>query len=102
MLVTNTKFSDRSIDYCRCVGMELLGWNYPRKSGLENLIDTKNMYPVTILPALKKYTKRALVEEKIMLARDVLKIDPERFSRKHKIQPKHLKSLINQAKTLLK
>jgi len=101
MLVTNTKFSDRSIDYCRCVGVDLLGWSYPRKRGLENIIDAEKLYPVTILPALKKYIKKALVEEKIMLARDVLKIAPERFARKHKIQPKHLKSLINQAKILL-
>jgi hypothetical protein len=101
MLVTNTKFSDRSIDYCCCVGVELLGWNYPKGRGLGYIIDKGRLYPVTILPALKKYIKKAFVEEKIMLAKDVLKIDTEKFAKKHKIRLKHLKSLIGQAKVLL-
>jgi len=33
MMVTNTKFTDRILDYARCVGTELLGWNYPRTGG---------------------------------------------------------------------
>ena len=101
ILITNTKFSGKSINYCRCVGAELLGWNYPKNRGLEYLIDREKLYPVTILPALKKYIKKAFVEEKIILAKDVLKIDPEKFAKKHKIQLKHLKSLIDQAKVLL-
>jgi len=102
MLVTNTKFSSRSIDYCRCVGVELLGWNYPTGRGLGYIIDKERLYPVTILPALKKYIKKAFVEEKIMLAKDVLKIDPGKFAKKHRIQLKHLKALIGQAKILLR
>lgn len=101
MLVTNTKFSSKSINYCRCVGAEPLGWNYPKNRGLEYLIDKEKLYPVTILPALKKYIKKALVEEKIILAKDILKIDLEKFAKKHKIQLKHLKLLIGQAKILL-
>lgn len=101
MLVTNTKFSNRSIAYCRCVGTELLGWNYPEGRGLGYIIGEGKLYPVTILPALKKYIKKAFVEKEIMLAKDVLKVDPEKFARKHKIQLKHLKSLISQAKILL-
>ncbi|HUW71880.1 MAG TPA: hypothetical protein VMV66_01650 [Candidatus Humimicrobiaceae bacterium] len=101
MLVTNTKFSGKSIAYCRCVGVELLGWNYPENRGLEYLIGREKLYPVTILPALKKYIKKAFVEEKTILAKDVLEIDPEKFARKHKIQLRQLQSLISQAKILL-
>lgn len=102
MLVTNTKFSSKSVAYCRCVGVELLGWNYPKDRGLGHIIDEGRLYPVTILPALKKYIKKAFVRDKIMLAKDVLKIDPKRFARKHKIQLKHLRALIDQANILLK
>jgi hypothetical protein len=84
------------------VGTELLGWNYPKNRGLEYLIDKGKLYPVTILPALKKYVKKAFVGEKIMLVKDVLKIDPERFAKKHRIQLKHLETLISQAKILLR
>jgi Holliday junction resolvase len=100
MLVTNTKFSSKSVSYCRCVGVDLLGWNYPKNRGLEYIIDEGKLYPVTILPALKKYIKKAFVEEEIMLAKDVLEIDPEKFARRHGIQLKHLRSLIAQAKAL--
>jgi len=101
MLVTNTKFSGKSIDYCRCVGVELLGWNYPKNRGLEYLIDKEKLYPVTMLPALKGYMRKAFVEERLMLAKDVLRVDPEKFAKKHKIQLKHLESLINQVEVLL-
>lgn len=101
MLITNTKFSGKSVAYCRCINTEILGWNYPKNRGLEYLIEKKKMYPVTILPALKKYIKRALVDEKMMLAKDVLKIEPQKFAKKHRIQLKHLRTLISQAKILL-
>jgi len=102
MMVTNTKFNERVVAYANCVGMELLGWHYPRGRGLEYLIEKEKLYPITILPALKGYLKEIFTQEKLMLAKDVLRIDSERFARKFKISPAYLKPLINQAEILLK
>ncbi|MEK7503677.1 MAG: ATPase [Patescibacteria group bacterium] len=101
MMVTNTKFTTSTMDYAPCVGVDLLGWNYPKNRGLEYIIDREKLYPVTILPALRGYLQNIFIQEKIMLAKDVLKIDPQRFAPKFRIPVSQIESLMEQAKTLL-
>ena len=101
LLVTNAKFTSQAIKYSKCVGVELLGWNYPRKKGLEYLIDKRKLYPVTILPSLKKFLADILVLKRMMLVEDLLKIDTEKFAKKEKISLKYLRPLIKEAKILL-
>lgn len=38
-LVTNTKFSSTAIHYGECQKMTMIGWNYPEKGNLEDLIN---------------------------------------------------------------
>ncbi|MFH1423554.1 MAG: ATPase [Candidatus Nealsonbacteria bacterium] len=102
MMATNTKFTSTTLDYARCVGIDLLGWNYPKGRGLEYLIDREGLYPITILPSLKGYLKDIFIREKIMLVKDVLKIDPQKFARNFRIPVSQIKLLVEQAKTLLK
>jgi Holliday junction resolvase len=101
ILVTNSKFSGRAIDYCKCVGAELLGWKTPKGQGLEHFIDGRKLYPITILPGLKGYLRDVLVEERIMLARDLLKINAKTFSQERNIPLKQIQDLIKQAEKLL-
>ena len=100
-MVTNTKFTARSMNYSRCMGVELLGWKCPKSRGLEYLIEKEKLYPVTVLPSLKGYLKDVFVSEKMMLAEDVLKIDPQRFAKKFKIPTKRFYPLIEEARILL-
>ena len=72
ILVTNTKFTKRAINYAKCKDIELLGWRYPLNLGLEKIIDQYKLYPVTILPSLNKNTKDLLIAKNIVLAKDVL------------------------------
>lgn len=101
LLVTNTKFTSEVIKYSKCVGVELLGWKYPPKMGLEYLIESQQLYPITILPSLKSYLADVFVSQKIMLVKDLLMINVEKFINKTKIQRKHLQPLIKEAKILL-
>ncbi|MBI2042622.1 MAG: hypothetical protein HYT21_02690 [Candidatus Nealsonbacteria bacterium] len=101
MLVTNTKFSGRALDYCRCAGVELLGWNYPENNGLEHIIDEEKLYPITILPSLKPYLKDIFAKEKTMLVRDLLGINAAKFAKKHRVPVSDIQHLINQAEMLL-
>ncbi len=71
-VVTNTKFTDASIQYAKCRGIRLTGWNYPRGSSLEDVIADKKLYPVTILPSLPKLLLPILAEKNIILAQDLL------------------------------
>ena len=101
IIVTNTKFTARAKQYAKCVDTKLLGWKEPKNNSLENIIEKQKFYPITILPSLKSNVKNAFVSQKMMLARDVLRIDPQRFSKKFKIPLNHLQLLIKQAKILL-
>ena len=101
MMVTNTKFTSRTKDYSYCMGVELLGWNWPKNRGLERLIEKEGLYPVTILPSLRRPLKDILVSKRMMLVQDVLKIDPQKFSKKFKIPVKHIYSLGEEVRILL-
>ena len=102
IMVTNEKFTSRAIKYSNCQGIELLGWKYPKARGLESLIEEKNLYPLTILPSLKGYLKDVLVSRNIMLVEDLLKTDPETFSRRLKVLPKHVYPIMREARLLLR
>lgn len=100
-LVTNAKLTEQTIKYSKGVGVELLGWNYPRKRGLEYLIDTEKLYPITVLPSLNNYLANIFSENKLMLAEDVLKIDVRAFSRRTRIPIEKLEALAREARILL-
>ncbi|MDP2951248.1 MAG: restriction endonuclease, partial [bacterium] len=73
LLVTNAKFTTRAIKYAKCVGVELLGWQYPQNMGLERVIDKDKLYPITILPSLNKNLLFALNQADIVLVSELLK-----------------------------
>src|SRR4030042_5107869 len=102
IIINNKKFTNRAKKYSECMKVNLLGWKLPRNRGLEYLIEKHKLYPVTLLPSLKKYLTDIFVSEKMMLVSDILSINPQKFSRKFKIPEKFLNSLIKEAKTLLK
>ena len=65
-VVTNTRFSSDSINYAKCSDLKLLGWDYPEKNGLKEIIEKERMYPVTVLTKLTKKEKQQLVEKGIV------------------------------------
>jgi len=38
LLITNTKFSTTAIQYGKCENLRMIGWNYPEKGNLRDLI----------------------------------------------------------------
>lgn len=101
LIVTNTKFTSKIIKYAECVGMDLLGWKYPEKRGLEYVIESEKFYPITILPSFKGELLEIFSREKLMLVQDFLKLDVSKFSKKVKIAPKKLSALKKEAEILL-
>lgn len=76
-VVTNTKFTDAAIQYAKCRGIRLTGWNYPRGASLEDVIADKKLYPVTVLPSLPKLLLPELAKKNIILAQDLLTYSAE-------------------------
>jgi len=101
ILVTNNKFSRATIKFSQCKKTGLLGWRYPKGKSLEKIIEEKRLYPITILPSFKKSFVPFFNSAKIMLAKDILQIDLEKFSQKSGLPLKKLLSLNKEAKILL-
>jgi hypothetical protein len=68
-LVTNTRFSDDAMTYGQCAGMHLIGWNYPAKGSLREMVDKANLHPVTCLTHLTRQEKNRLLERSIVLSK---------------------------------
>lgn len=71
MLVTNSYFTQDSIDFSEYYGLELLSWDYPRGASLKNLIDQKALYPITCLTCLNKGQKEELLSKNILLVQEL-------------------------------
>ena len=100
MLVCNTKVSDDVITYAKCVGQKLLCWRYPTNKGLENMIEEKGLYPITIL-GLRAKELEILPKNKFMLARDLLTTDTNQLCRKINISYTRLQRLQNIVKQIM-
>lgn len=72
MVVTNTKFTDRAIEYSTCKGLELLAWDYPQGKTLHDRIEAAGLYPITALTALSKNEKMALLSQRVVLCRSLV------------------------------
>lgn len=71
-LVTNTKFSQDATTYGTCVGINLLSWGYPASQGLETLIETYRLYPITTLTTLTPQERTMLLQANITLCSDLI------------------------------
>lgn len=71
-LITNTRFSEDAINYGKCVGLHLLSWDYPKNNGLKANIDTYALYPITVLTTLNKREKHLLIENDVILVKELL------------------------------
>ncbi len=72
-IATNSRFTDDAKAFAACKGMKLIGWNYPEKESLRDLIDTTALYPVTCLNSLTSAEKRLLLDEGVVLVKDLYK-----------------------------
>ncbi len=70
-IVTNTRFSEDGMKYGTCAGLHLVGWDHPSKGSLKDWIDESGLHPVTCMTTLNKREKQLLLEQKIVLSKDI-------------------------------
>lgn len=71
-VVTNTAFTSDAIKYAKCSGeLELMAWNYPHHENLRTLLDKHRLFPITVLSSLTSAQKRLLMNEGIILCRQL-------------------------------
>lgn len=97
-LVSNTKCSSEARKYGKCRNMKVIGWNHPLKRSLENLIEEKGLYPITILRSVDRRTKDALARANYMLAKDLLEQNRKELSKKTGLSEKKLDTIFREVK----
>lgn len=66
LLITNTKFTENAIKFGSCAGVNMIGWNYPAKGNLHDLIEETKLHPITCLSTLTLAEKKALLTKEIV------------------------------------
>lgn len=92
-LVSNTKFSSDAIRYASSVGLKLVGWHYPKTESLQVLIESKKLYPITLLGNLSREDKQRFSDAGLMLLRDIDATADEKLHNLTHINVKKLKEL---------
>ena len=98
MIVTNTRYSEHARHYGKCRNILQIGWNSPADLSLQNMIEEKDLYPLSCLRGLKKETKAQLVGSGIVLMKQLFEEEPSMLARKTGIQKETLKQIIEKAK----
>ena len=99
-LVCNTKFSGDAIKYANCKNLRLLGWVYPTREGLVDMIESKKLYPLTSIKGVDRNILKQFADANILLCKDLLKMNIDVISKKTKIPKTKLQDFIKQAESL--
>ena len=70
-VATNTRFTSDAIQYADCAGLKLLSWDYPANNSLKSRIDKAGLHPLTSLTTLTKAEKSQLLDEGIVLCKEL-------------------------------
>ncbi len=72
-LITNTKFSQQAIHYGECNNLKMVGWNYPDKNNLHEIIEQNGLHPITTIPSLSSMARKDLILQGILACVDLVK-----------------------------
>lgn len=71
LLITNTNFTQKAVQYSECAGVKLIGWNYPATGNLHDMIEDTNLHPITCLTTLSGMEKKNLMEKGVVLCKNI-------------------------------
>lgn len=100
LIITNTKFTSKAIDYANCYGVSLLGWKHPKDKGLEYYIEGNGYYPITILPSVDDLALTELYNRDILFAKELLDPNIQKNLIKKPLNNVNLKKIIREAEIL--
>ena len=96
-MITNTRFTTDCQKYADCISMKLTSWDYPRGKSLREMIEAKNLHPVTILDSLSKKERNTLLDSGIVTCKQV-ESDKKKLE---SLLPKHsMQKIRNEAKAV--
>jgi len=69
-LISNTKFSNAATQYGSCRGVKLTGWTYPPRESYQEMLQEKNLFPITSL-RINSHILGSFAKGNIMFLRDL-------------------------------
>jgi len=100
LLITNTRFTTDALQYAECTGMDLKSWRYPETGGLQEMIEAKKLYPVTVISGVKSGLIKTLFDNNIILLKDLAGMKTETMMKMLSLNEKKAQALKKQADEL--
>lgn len=100
-VVTNTKFTRNAIRYGDYKKIVMVGWDHPRRGGLEDMIIAKKMWPITVLPSLSNIELERFAEKGLIVVRDLLPYGEQDIVQGFDIPPEIARQLLDEAYQLV-
>jgi len=94
LLITNTKFTTEAVKYAACAGVRLIGWNYPHRDNLHDMIIETNLHPITSLTTLTHEEKQACLRAGVVLCREIAAISD--LFRANGSSPEHVEEVMTE------
>jgi hypothetical protein len=101
LILCNTKFTNHARTYADCVGIDHIAWKSPAPNGLENIIERNGLYPVTLLRDVDRRLQRTLIDNGILLLRQLSGEDADILIEKRKISANQVSLLRNKSRRIL-
>jgi Holliday junction resolvase len=80
-LVTNTRFTSDAIQFAQCAGVTIKSWRYPENNSIEQMIESKKLYPVTVMSSLNSTQIRRLIDHHVILMKDLARMKEQDIQR---------------------
>lgn len=100
--VSNAKASQAAKNYAKCRGIKLICWNYPNNGNLRDIIERKNLYPITVSRMVNKAMIGHFSDLGIMFLRDLLEQDIEELAQLTGFSSEEIERIFHEAKTILR
>lgn len=101
MVVMNTKVSAHAEKYAACRDIGIVGWAHPKTGSLEDLIEEKSMYPVTLLKGLGSKDSDKLFQMGILTLRQLMAADRRSVLRKTGMPKRKLEDMLQQTQEII-
>ncbi|MFH0929031.1 MAG: ATP cone domain-containing protein [Candidatus Aenigmatarchaeota archaeon] len=99
-LVCNTHFSEDAVKYSECAGIKLIGWNYPKKNNLRDMIEKRNLYPITMLRKLDQDSQEKFALSGMILMKNLIDISTKELNKITGIRVRKLRTLSKEAQEI--
>jgi hypothetical protein len=100
-LATNTKFSPEALAYATCRGVMLLGWAYPVGNSLQDMLEAKQLYPITVLRTLDFDSQIKMATHKLMLIKDLIRVPTQKLQQITGLSDRKLRDMIAEAEMIM-